>query len=159
MNEASILLYEMESALGPSAHNTGDHRRADVFFYGLFMDTSVLRDAGVSPQSPEIAVLEGYELRVGDRAALALSETSRVYGVVMSLTLREIAILYAEESVSAYRPEAVLVTLTDGQSLAALCYNLAEPPPAGSSTRGYAAKLREAARKVGLPEEYVATLR
>jgi Gamma-glutamyl cyclotransferase, AIG2-like len=148
----------MENPPDSSAASTGDQRRADVFFYGLFMDPDVLRDAGVSPQSPEIAVLDGYELRIGDRAALAPKETARVYGVVMSLRLREIAQLYAEESVAAYRPEPVLLTLAGGQRLAALCYNLAVPPPAGTGNRVYAAKLRGAARKVGLPADYLATL-
>lgn len=149
---------EITNALGPSTPGMGDDRRADVFFYGLFMDPDVLRDAGVSPRSPEVAVLEGYELRVGDRAALARSEAARAYGIVMSLTLREIADLYAEESVAAYRPEPVLLTLAGGQRLAALCYNLPDPPPPGTSNREYAAKLREVARKVGLPGEYVASL-
>jgi len=149
----------MENAPDTSAASTGGHRRADVFFYGLFMDPDVLRDAGVSPQSVEIAVLDRYELRVGDRAALAPSETSWVYGVVMSLRLHEIAKLYAEESVAAYRPEPVLLTLAGGQRLAALCYNLAEPPPADSGNHEYVAKLRDVARKVGLPADYVAMLR
>ncbi len=148
----------MEKAIESSTVGTGDLRRADVFFYGLFMDADIVRQAGVSPQSPEIAVLAGYELRIGDRAAVAPSETARVYGVVMSLTLREIGQLYAAEDLMAYRPEPVLLTLAGGQLAAALCFNLAEPPPPGIGNRDYAAKLRLAARKVGLPDDYVASL-
>jgi len=124
----------------------------------MFMDADVLRGAGVSPESPEIAVLEGYELRIGERAALVRNESTRVFGVVMSLTLREVAQLYAEESLAAYRPEPVLVSLAGGQTTAALCYNLPEPPPPGIANRDYAARLREVARKVGLPTDYVASL-
>jgi AIG2-like family len=149
---------EMEQTPNSTTIGAGDLRRVDVFFYGMFMDADILRGAGLSPASPEIAVLEGYELRIGNRAALVPKETTRVFGVVMSLTLREVAQLYAEESLTAYRPEPVLVALTSGQKTAALCYNLADPPSPGIGNREYAAKLREVARKVGLPPDYVASL-
>jgi hypothetical protein len=133
-------------------------RRADVFFYGLFMDQDILRAKGLAPEDPELASVPGFALRIGQRAALVPEQAGRVHGVIMSLTRAELEQLYAEPSLRAYRPEAVLAHLADGTVTAALCYNLPEPPSPTEHNSGYAAKLREVARKVGLPEEYIASL-
>lgn len=45
-------------------------RRVNVFFYGLFMDQQLLEAKGVYPTDIRAAVLEGYALRIGARAAL-----------------------------------------------------------------------------------------
>ena len=134
-------------------------RRADVFFYGLFMDQEILRDKGLTPQNREIASVSGHALRIGQRAALVPDEKGKVYGVVMSLTLDELERLYSDPTVQAYRPQAVLAHLASGAQIAALCYNLREPPLPSERNPDYAAKLRAVAEKVGLPAEYVATLK
>jgi gamma-glutamyl AIG2-like cyclotransferase len=133
-------------------------RRADVFFYGLFMDEELLRAKGLKPESIELAAVNGLALRIGQRAALVPSPGTRVHGVVMSLTLPELDRLYSEPSVQAYKPQAVLAQLASGGTIAALCYNLAEPPAATERNPEYAAKLRTLAERVGLPAAYVATL-
>ena len=130
-------------------------RRADVFFYGLFMDEELLRDKGVSPTHAELGSVRDMELRIGERAALAPTTSKRVHGVVMSLTLDDIERLYADPSVQAYAPQAVLVELDQGGVVAALCYNLPVPPPATARNLEYSAKLRAIAEKVGLPAGYV----
>ena len=129
--------------------------RADVFFYGLFLDAELLRAEGYAPQNPEIAFVEGFKLRIGRRAALAPAAGSRVYGSIMSLTVDELERLYAAPSLTAYKPTAVLAYLARGGARAALCYNLSEPPQASERNEEYAKKLRVAARKVGLPQEYL----
>jgi hypothetical protein len=134
-------------------------RRADVFFYGLFMDEDVLRARGLAPEGRELASVPGFALRIGRRAALVPDASGRVHGVVMSLTLAELERLYSEPSVRAYEPQAVLAQLAGGGTIAALCYNLAEPPSPAERDPGYATKLRAVAEKVGLPSEYVASLR
>ncbi len=134
-------------------------RRADVFFYGLFMDQEILRDKGLTPQNREIASVSGLALRIGQRAALVPDEKGKVYGVVMSLTLDELERLYSDPTVQAYRPQAVLARLASGGQVAALCYNLREPPLPSERNPDYAAKLRAVAEKVGLPAEYVAALK
>lgn len=133
-------------------------RRTDVFFYGLFMDQDVLRAKGIEPQAVERASVPGLALRIGQRAAMAPSPNGRVHGVVMSLTLAELDRLYSEPSVQAYKPQAVLAQLAAGGTIAALCYNLSEPPAASERNPEYAAKLRIVAEKVGLPPEYVASI-
>ena len=76
-------------------------RRVDVFFYGLFMDQDVLRAKGLAPETLELASVPGFALRIGQRAALVPEVSSRVHGVVMSLTLAELDRLYSEPSVEA----------------------------------------------------------
>jgi hypothetical protein len=133
-------------------------RRADVFFYGLFMDPDLLRAEGFAPEGAELAFVPGFALRIGKRAALAPDRTARVHGSVMSLTLAELERLYSVPSLQAYKPQAVLVHLARGGIIAALCYNLPEPPAPSDHNPEYASKLREAARKVGLPAQYIDSL-
>jgi hypothetical protein len=133
-------------------------RRADVFFYGLFMDQELLRARGLRPENAELASVDGLALRIGQRAALTRTPGARVSGLIMSLTLPELEKLYSEPSVQAYQPEPVLARLASGGVVAALCYNLPEPPAATERNPEYAAKLRAVAGKVGLPADYVTSI-
>ena len=134
-------------------------RRADVFFYGLFMDEDLLRSKGLRPENVELASLLGMALRLGERAALIPDAASRVHGMVMTLTLDELERLYSDPGVLAYRPQAVLIHPQSGGFLAALCYNLPDPPAPGARNPEYAEKLRAVGKKVGLPREYVASIK
>jgi hypothetical protein len=134
-------------------------RRADVFFYGLFMDEELLRAKGLAPEGAERAWVDGMTLRIGQRATLVPSPSGRAHGMVFSLLLPELNRLYADPSVQAYRAHAVLVTLAAGGTIAALCYNLPEPPVPAERNPEYAAKLRAVAQKIGLPADYVTSIR
>lgn len=92
-----------------------------VFFYGLFMDVDVLRAKGVAPRRVRKAAAPGFALRLGARA---------------------------EPSVSAYRPEAMLVQIDDGSWLAALCMTLPTPPGPDESNPEYARQLRALAQRL-----------
>jgi hypothetical protein len=131
-------------------------RRADVFFYGLFMDEDVLRAQGVAPEEPRLAWVDGVALRIGKRATLVSMQPGRVHGLVMSLTAAELQHLYSQPGLESYKPQAVLAHLADGSVVAALCYNLVESTARCEAYPEYAMKLRAVARKVGLPEDYVA---
>jgi hypothetical protein len=128
-------------------------RRVSVFFYGLFMDAELLVSKGFQPVHPRPA------LRIGQRATLIPSEESFAYGIIMELSHAEIEQLYSEASVSAYRPEAVLARLPDGTNIPAMCFNLVVPPAQEEVNPEYAAKLRELARKLELPLQYVESIR
>ena len=141
-----------------SLSGQSDVRRIDVFFYGLFMDDSLLRQKGIDPQNRRMASLENFSLIIGDRASLIPSPGGTVYGVLFSLTHSELDALYSEDSVSAYRPEAVLANLSDGSVASALCFNLPAPPSKNERNPEYAAKLRELASRIGLPLTYVSTI-
>jgi Gamma-glutamyl cyclotransferase, AIG2-like len=126
-------------------------RRLDVFFYGLFMDADLLRAKGVSPENIEQAVVDDFALRIGRRAALVSAPGHCVYGLVMSLTRGDLDHLYADPSVSEYRPQALLARLAGGETVPVLCYNVPRPPSPDEHNPDYAAALRAVAEKVGLP--------
>jgi hypothetical protein len=139
-------------------HAASDERRVDVFFYGLFMDGDALRAQGFDPRDPRLARVDGMALRLGARATLVPARGAVVHGVLMAVTHAEIDRLYAEPSVAAYRAEPITVTLKDGGVVAALCFNLPEAPAGGASNPDYAAKLAVVARRLGLPEDYIASI-
>jgi hypothetical protein len=133
-------------------------RRIGVFFYGLFMDAGLLRTKGAHPVNLRQACVPGFALRIGQRATLLQNPDARAYGIVMELTHVEIEQLYAEASVRAYCAEAVLAELSDGSHVPALCFNLLLPPDPEEANAEYAAKLRDLARRLGLPSDYVESI-
>lgn len=132
--------------------------KRSVFFYGLFMDADLLRSKGIAPTRVRRAAAAGFGLRLGQRATLVPDPDASTYGIVMDLTTDELDQLYAEASVSAYRPEAMLVQAEDGSWLAALCMTLPIPPDALESNPEYARKLRALAERLHLPAAYIATI-
>ena len=84
-----------------------------IFFYGLFMDRSLLTEKGLHPEIIAPAVLPDYRIHIGERATLLRSASSRVYGIVMELADREARALYSEPSVPEYIRERVPVELVD----------------------------------------------
>jgi hypothetical protein len=133
-------------------------RRIDVFFYGLFMDQQLLEGKGIRPVDVRPAAVAGFKLRIGARAALVPAPEAEVHGVLMKLSHADLDKLYAEPTVQAYRPEAVLAVDRDGATVAALCYNLPEPPAPDERNPEYAAKLRALAQRIGLPGDYVSSI-
>lgn len=85
-------------------------RRVAVFFYGLFMDAGALRQKGVDPVGLRRARVDGFSLRIGQRASPAL------------------------------------------------CFNLAQPLAAHARNPEYAARLKELARRLELPQSYIDTI-
>ncbi len=133
-------------------------RRIDVFFYGLFMDDAMLREKGLEPRNRRAAFVEDFALVIGARATLVPRRGETAHGVLFSLTHSEVDALYSEDSVSAYRPEAVAAQLADGSIIPALCFNLPVPPAQHERNPQYASKLREVAARVGLPESYISSI-
>jgi len=133
-------------------------RRVNVFFYGLFMDEAVLREKGINAVNRRLASVDNFSLVIGARATLVPYKAGRVHGVLCSLTHGEVDALYSEPSVSAYRPEAVLAKLEGGEIAPALCFNLPVPPPPEERNPQYAAKLKELAARIGLPQDYVSRI-
>jgi len=125
-----------------------------VFFYGLFMDADLLRDKGLNPTDPELARVEGYGLRIGARAMLEASSGERAFGSIMDLGEEELAMLYGDKSVADYEPKPLLAIDTRGKSREVISYLLPMEKASGRN-REYARLLALAARKVGLPDDYI----
>ena len=114
-----------------------------IFFYGLFMDHSLLVQQGLRPDLVGPARLPGYRIHIGDRATLVPAESSRSYGMVMALSDEDARALYDEPSVREYRPEKVRVELLEtGEVMEADCYNL----PLSTGLRGNQSGIRRQAR-------------
>ena len=127
-----------------------------IFFYGLFMDHSLLEEKGIHPKILGPAVLPGYRLHIGDRATLLPADSSRAFGIVMELSESEATTLYSEPSVREYRPEPVKVERLDtGEPIEVDCYNL--PPELGlvGANPQYAAKLSRLAQSLNFDSAYV----
>ena len=131
----------------------------DVFFYGLFMDRALLIERGLHPVNERPAKVEGYSLRIGNRATLAPTPDANVHGIVMTLSQAEIESLYSEASVRDYRPEPVTAMFADGSAAPVLCFILPEPPTPDEHNQVYADTLRALARRLGLPTEYVKSIK
>jgi hypothetical protein len=132
-----------------------DDPRVDVFFYGLFMDAGVLRQHGIVPEHPRQAFVDGFALRIGQRATLVPHEGSRAYGMIFALTPAEIDVLYGAPGLELYRAETVLAVTTSGAATPALCYNLREPPRLDERDSEYAHRLRRTLRALQFPSDYV----
>ena len=133
-------------------------RRIDVFFYGLFMDEEVLKTKGVLAMDIRPAFVSGFQLRIGNRATLVTNPAARVFGQIVSISHVELERLYSEPGLQAYKPEAVMAQLANGETRAALCFNLVEPPSLQERNPEYAHKLRALAQQLDFPSEYVAPI-
>ena len=136
-----------------------DSRPVNVFFYGLFMDAEALRANGFHPIGARQACVSGMSLRIGRRATLIPDSSKSVYGFVIGLSHTEVERLYADPSVAAYRPEAVIAQLMDRSCLPALCFNLPPSDEPVEANPEYAEKLRVVAGRLGLPADYAASIR
>ena len=133
-------------------------RRIDAFFYGLFMDTDLLREGGVTPTNPRRAYVDDFALRIGQRATLIPLAGAHAYGMIFALTHSDLERLYAAPGLEQYRPEAVLAQPLEGTPVPALCYNLLEPPRPYERNPEYAARLQRALSKLDFPQEYIASV-
>ncbi len=133
-------------------------RRVDGFFYGLFMDSDILMGSRVAAVNPRRAYVEDVELRIGERATLVPATGSRAYGMVLALSHNDLDKLYTAPGLEAYRPEAVIARLMEGEVVPALCYNLCEEPAPDEANPDYAARLREVLAKLDFPRSYIETI-
>ena len=131
----------------------------DVFFYGLFMDQTLLRSKGIAASDPRPASVEGFGLRVGKRATLVPARDERSYGMVMRLTQRDLNELYSAPGLEQYQPEKITCTTFTGEVVSALCYNLPQAPAPDEVNEEYAAQLRAVLAELGFPAEYVEGVR
>ena len=118
------------------------------------MDENLLAAKGVVPSEVNLGFVDGYRLRIGERATLVRRPESRAYGAMMEISPREVTELYAEESVADYLPETVIVELKDGTQVEATCYNLPYEKVTGAN-RAYAESLLDVATRLDFPDSYL----
>ncbi len=130
----------------------------DAFFYGLYMDETVLAGAGVVPRAPRKASAHGYALKIGKRATLIKAPGSVAWGMVYAVTPDDLARLYGAPGLEAYRPEQIEVALENRAIISARVYNLPHPPAPDERNPDYAEKLKAAMTRLGFPADYVARI-
>jgi hypothetical protein len=127
-----------------------------IFFYGLFMDRSLLTTKGLHPEMIGPAVLPDYRIHIGERATLLESVSSRAYGIVMELGDEEARALYSEPSVREYIPESVQVQMLDtSEVVEAYCYNLPRELGLTGANPAYATELSQLAETLKFDSAYV----
>lgn len=130
----------------------------DIFFYGLFMDTSILIKNGLKPTNPRKGYLEDYELKIGTRASLLPCKGAKSYGILMTVDDDEVQKLYAEPSVADYIPEEVTIITFTNERVVAICYNLPIKSLTGTNVT-YAESLYQLAKKERFPDDYLNHIR
>lgn len=126
----------------------------DVFFYGLFMDQTILLNNDIEPRNLRKGYLKDFALKIGNRASLIPSPGEICYGILMSCDKYALQKLYSEDSVVDYLPEEVTVFTDNDEASKAICYTL--PPELISGTNAtYAQSLHELAKKNGFPVAYL----
>jgi AIG2-like family len=129
-------------------------KEMEVFFYGLFMDRTILLKNGIKASNPRMGYLVDYGLRIGNRASLIPAKNEISYGIVMTVDNEAILNLYSEASVSDYIPEQVNITTNTNNSITATCYNLPSKSLTGTN-ESYASSLYKLAKQEGFPNDYL----
>jgi len=132
-----------------------------TFFYGSYINQSVLKEVNIFPEKIETAALYGYDIVIKPYANLIKSAKGCVYGILTQLTHEELKKLYSHaEDVfhELYEPEAVLVQTPDNKWIPALCYichNMEERP----ADKDYIKRITDPAKEFGFPEWYIEKLK
>jgi len=131
-----------------------------TFFYGSYMNLTVLKEVDLIPEHYEVAKLHGFDIQIQSLANLVRSEPHCVYGIIATATHEELRRLYAHaEQVlgGLYLPEAVLVERRDGSWRPALCY-IAPSLPSQPAARDYVDRIVGPAKEYGFPPWYIERL-
>ena len=118
------------------------------------MDEDLLKVKGLNPSNIKLAHVAGYGLRIGERATLEKSTNERAFGSIIELSSQELEILYGEKRVKDYAPKQLVAIDMQGKSLEVTSYILPIEKVSGSNS-DYAKSLALAARKIGLPDDYI----
>ena len=130
-----------------------------IFFYGLFMDVSLLREKGLRPHLVGAAELSDYRIHVGNRATLIPRPGSTSYGMLIDLPDEDANELYSAPDVRDYCPDSVTaVLLSDRTTQPSLCYNLPADKLGVGMNSEYAERLSVLVLQLGFPPAYASEI-
>jgi hypothetical protein len=134
--------------------------KVEVFFYGSYMNRSVLAEVGLAPDLWERASLAGFDIVIAPRANLIPSPGTTVFGVLATASHAELDRLYSHARDvlgETYLPHPVLVETRTGLARPALCYiapHMIERP----AEPDYVDRILEPAGSLDFPFWYLARL-
>ena len=138
---------------------SGERPMSHIFFYGLFMNASLLRERGLHPRVVGPAELPMYRIRIGSRATLVPDPQSISYGMLIELSDAEATTLYSTPDVSDYRPDNVnTILLSDRSICPSLCYNLPATKLGATRNIEYAEQLSTLVLQLGFPPGYASAI-
>ena len=133
-------------------------RLANVFFYGSYINFTVLKEADINQRGYKVGRINGFELTISPLANLRSQDDGLVYGILTQLTHSELDRLYLEHAKSKlggnYLPEAVTVYQQNGTYTAALCY-ISHDMAAGKADPAYVDRILKPATEYGFPKWYL----
>ena len=131
-----------------------------TFFYGSYINPTVLREVDLVPERVEVARLPGFDIEIRPLANLVPSDQHTVYGILATATHAELDRLYTharEVLGGVYLPYPVLAHASSGKSESALCY-IASRMATAPASPDYVGRIVEPARKYGFPNWYIERL-
>ncbi len=137
-----------------------DEPKVVTFFYGSYINPTVLREVDLHPDRVEVARLPGFDIEIRPLANLVPSDQHTVYGILATATHAELGRLYdhARQVLGGvYLPQAVLAYTLSGQTEPALCY-IAPSLQEGPASADYVGRIIEPAREYGFPAWYITRL-
>jgi len=132
-------------------------RKVQIFFYGSYINLSVLEEAGIKRRAFAPAAVHGFEIQVKPLANLVEGGDGVVYGILANLTHEELDKIYRHATGAMkghiYEPEAVIVHTRGGKTVPAMVYichdmETEAPDPA------YVDRILKSARDYGFPKWY-----
>src|SRR2546426_11825201 len=129
-----------------------------VFFYGSFMDTEVLRNLGVVPKKVETAELKNWSIIFSPLATIVRSEGDSVYGTIAELSQDQVRMLYTRDDLKHYNPVDITVATKRSKGVSAQCY-ISKPSTGQNPSEEYLRRVIQAAERLGFPPVYLARLR
>jgi len=129
-----------------------------AFFYGLYMDTDLLKSLGFHPVAAHKAVLRSYALDLFGPAKIVPRTGGIVWGNIVTLPGKDLIAMYSFEATRAYAPETVEVTDGDGNPISVCCYNLPKSDR-DPFNHEYYEKLILTLKKLDFPSEYIVSLK
>lgn len=133
-----------------------------VFFFGAYINFSVLREIDLIPEEYRVATLGGFKLSIEPSATLTREPGSTVWGIIATATHEELRRLYVEHAKiflgGDYFPRAVTVTDTNDNIIPALCYICDDMKPVPAKA-DYIEQIARPAEEYGFPKEYVKMIR
>lgn len=142
--------------------NTVSEPKIWVFFFGAYINFSVLREVDLIPEEYRVATLSGFELTVAPTATLKEKPGSTVWGIIATATHEELRRLYVDHAKiflgGDYFPRAVTVTDLNNNIIPALCYicDDMKPRPAAAD---YIELITRPAEEYGFPKDYIDMIR